>query len=455
MAVWADKAAEVQSLLDKGYTNAQLANHFGVSQKTIENQLPKLEREGHIQRPRDRVRVQQEAKGLFSNNRDVPPEAQIEIDKQGHEVKSNWKTGEHFSQRLVWMCTTDDKDEEFLLREHGYDAQVWEITSSTSKRWNGYSKQDGIFTLFSSTINVKKRIIQYTEDDMMKFLEKLSSTFVSPVHKPSRYSKQGKLLEVDIADLHVGKLAWSGDSGDTYNHEIARERFFYIINDVISKTSDYTFDRILFVWANDFFHIDGPSKTTTKGTPQDVSMQFEHMFEFGAEMLVEGMDLVNQVAPVTTMYMASNHDRLVSFFATKYLQAWYRNNKHVIVDSQPLARKVVRFGQNLTGYTHGHLEKKQMGAWMANEYRATWGETYFHEVHAHHIHSERSIIEENGQITRFISSPTGTDRWHHDGAYTGAIQKGQSFIYDRENGLENTMNSTIIIQGRPREAIVI
>jgi len=439
---WRRRAKHIQERLDSGATIEELANEYDIAPKSMRNRIGELKDDGLLN------------DNLAETLTEVD-EVEAEIQKFGVQREIDGKTLTHKSTRLLEMSETEDKDPEFLLTAHGYDPNEWELVNSKSKIWHVYSKVDKIQTLYSSSITAKPKEQTYTDDDMMRFFERLSANFQSPVHTPTRYNREGKLLEIDIADLHVGKLAWAGDSGDTYNHEIARERFFFILNDVIAKTADYTFDRILFVWANDFFHVDGPSKTTTKGTPQDASMQFEHMFEFGAEMLVEGMDLLNQVAPITTMYMASNHDRLVSFFATKYLQAWYRNNKHVVVDSQPLSRKVVQFGQNLTGYTHGHLEKNQMGAWLAKDYKQAWGETNFHEVHAHHIHSERSIWEANGQITRFISSPTGTDRWHHDNAFTGATQKGQSFIYDREYGLENTINSTIVIEGKAREAIVI
>ncbi len=436
MAKWSDKADEVQSLIDKGYTNKELAKHFNVSEKTVKNRLPELERGGYIKRPENRSQVQLEAKGKHTLERNVD--------------------GSYTSVRdKLWLRNDKIYDDEYILTQHGFNPTDWEIVTVRHNQWENYSDKNGITELYASKIVVKPKEHKYTDDDMMKFFERLSSTYESPVHSPSRYKTDGKLLELNIADLHLGKLAWSGDSGDTYNHEIARERFFYIINDVITRTKDYGFERVLFVWCNDFYHFDGPSKTTTNGTPQDASLQYEQMFELGCEMLVQAIDLLSQIAPVTTMYVASNHDRHVSYFATKYLYAWYRNNPNITIDSRALSRKTVRFGKCLIGFTHGDKEKKRIKEWMQVEYAPDWGETIYREVHAAHIHSERSIEEDGGQIIRYISSPTGTDKWHHNGAYVGAIQKGQAFIWDRENGLEDTKNTVIHIGTQEREAIVI
>lgn len=441
MSTWRERADEVNRLIKAGKTNRQIAEHYGVSLKTVKNRVGELRAQGLVD-PYERV--------------EQTPEPEPELQPNYKETVEILADGSHKSDKLLRMTAEQSKDVDYLLAAHGYDRSAWELVSARSNIWNSYSKQDGIMTLYASKITVKPKEHTYTEQDAENFFLRLAQNYKSPVYNPTRYKPNGKLLELNIADLHVGKLAWSGDSGDTYNHEIARERFFHIINDIITRTQTYKFDRILFVWCNDFFHFDGPGKTTTAGTPQDASLQYEHMFELGSEMLVQGIDLLNQVAPVTTMYSASNHDRLVSFFATKYLVAWYRDNPHVRVDSRALARKAVRFGLSLVGFTHGHLEKKQMGSWLSVEYAKDWGETLYHEVHAAHVHSEKSVEESNGQITRFVSSPTGTDRWHHDSAFTGAIQKAQSFIWDREYGLEDTKNTVIISKNQtPKNACLV
>lgn len=372
------------------------------------------------------------------------PPNQDQTPADGKETVEIHADGSQSSHRLVRMSIEESKDPEFLLRAHGYSVDAWELVSARSNIWNAYSKQDGIQTLYSSRITVKPRVGTYDEKSFEEFLTRLSRDYKSPVHTPVNFSRDGKLLELNIADLHLGKLCWTGDSGDHYDEEVARKRFFHIINDVISKTRHYKYQKILFVWSNDFFHFDTVSGTTTKGTPLDTNLRWQQMFELGAEMLVQAIDLLSQFAPVETFYIASNHDKMISYFATMYLAAWYKDNKSVTINTDPRSRKFYKFGKCLIGFTHGNQEKKRIGKWLQVEAAKEWGETIYREVHAAHIHSEKLVDEDNGVIVRYVSSPTGTDNWHYDSAYIGAVKKGQSFLWDAENGLELIINSSVV-----------
>lgn len=354
------------------------------------------------------------------------------------------KDGSQSSNKLVKMSIEESKDPAFLLKAHGYDNNSWELVSAKSNIWNAYSKKDGIRTLYSSKISVKPKKEELSLEFIKNFFEEMSKAYERPSYSPTRYSVNGKLLEISIADLHLAKLCWSGDSNDTYNWKIARERFFYIINDVLSRTKDYKFEQILFVWSNDFFHYDNGNITTTAGTRQDSDLKLAQMYKIGTQMLVEAIDLLSQYAPVHTLYVGANHDKLLSYCATEHLAAWYRNDPNVTVDTDPKIRKYIEFGQNLIQFSHGHAEGKRIGDLMSVEAREAWGRTRYHEVHAGHFHSEKTITKDNGVIVRFMGSPTGTDTWHYESGYVGAIKKGQSFLWDRENGLELIINTTII-----------
>ena len=127
-----------------------------------------------------------------------------------------------------------------------------------------------------------------------------------------------------------------------------------------------------------------------------------------------------------------------------HLSAWFRHNKDIKVDTSAMARKYVEFGKCLIGFTHGDTERKnRIGKLMPIEAREAWGRTLYHEVHAAHFHSEQAIKEENGIIVRHISSPTGTDNWHYEKGFVGAIKKTQSFIWDKELGLTDIIHTAI------------
>lgn len=100
----------------------------------------------------------------------------------------------------------------------------------------------------------------------------------------------------------------------------------------------------------------------------------------------------------------------------------------------------------MIGFSHGAEEGKRIHKLMQTEAREAWGRTKYHEFHLAHIHSEKaveSIAEDGGLIIRYVSSVTGTDSWHSESGFVGAVKKAQNFIYDREKGLVEILNTVV------------
>lgn len=354
------------------------------------------------------------------------------------EIDSN---GLQKSKKLIMMSSEKAKDPEFLLEAHGYDTAKWEVVSTKSSIWNQHNKKDGTLTLYSSKITVKPKKYELTIEEIKDYVVGFMKDYQAPKIKPVRYESNGKLLELNITDLHLDKI---GYKQGVYNIDIAEQVFFHVINDVLTRTKDMKFEKILFVWSHDFFNVDNLNKTTTAGTPQDSAMRYSDMYKRGMKLLIEGIDLMRSVAPVETIQVGANHDRLTSYTMSEVLNAWYRNCDDVIIDNDPLSRKYRRFGKCLIGFSHGDKEKRRLGKIMPSEARKDWGETYYSEIHAGHLHSEQAVKEENGVIVRHLSSPSGTDNWHFESGYVGALPKAQSFIWDKELGVTDIIHTPII-----------
>ena len=97
---------------------------------------------------------------------------------------------------------------------------------------------------------------------------------------------------------------------------------------------------------------------------------------------------------------------------------------------------------SLLGFSHGDKEKKRISGIMQIEARQAWGRTLYHEFHLGHLHSEQTI-EENGVIIRHLPSITGTDAWHHESGFVGAVRKCTCSLWDKECGLDSTFNIVI------------
>ena len=70
------------------------------------------------------------------------------------------------------------------------------------------------------------------------------------------------------------------------------------------------------------------------------------------------------------------------------------------------------------------------------------GQNQVQRIPLRHLHSEQ-VSEDGGIIIRNLSSVTGTDAWHHNSGYIGAIRKCTCFLWDKENGLDSTFNVVI------------
>lgn len=253
------------------------------------------------------------------------------------------------------------------------------------------------------------------------------------IRKPAD-SKMSFLLEVPIVDLHVGKLGWAPEVGESYDYKIARKRFESTVDDVFARAENINIEKILLPIGNDYFHYDNIEVTTTAGTQQDTDTRWQQLYSIGYEMLVRAIDKFELLAPVEVIHVPGNHDWMTSWQAMKYLWAWYHDNDRVHVNTDPKSRKYFEYGKNLIGYTHGDKEKKRLFGNMQVEAPQAWGRTKYREWHTGHLHSEQ-VKEEHGVIVRTLSSITGPDSWHFTNGYIGALAKHQTFLWHKEKGL--------------------
>ena len=348
------------------------------------------------------------------------------------------------STKLIDINTRKDISPEELLELHGLDSSQWIIDRATNNYWNSQNKNGELLVHCQSKI-IAKPVNGLSLEAIDEKFELMHKNYKRPIVKAT--PRNGKyMVEVNIADLHLGKLCWHGDTGNNFDYKIARDIYYQIISDTISRMVLFKDDieYITFMWCNDFFNSDTADKLTTGGTRQDTDVRWQKLFDVGVEMLCAGIDMLLEVAPVQTMYHPSNHDEMNGYMAAKYIEAWFNNDERVKIDIQPMPRKYKVFGNTLIGYAHGdRIKSSKIASLMAIEAREEWGKTLYKEFHTAHLHSEHSIVEDNGVIIRKVSSPTASDTWHVKSGYMGAVRKAQVFVYDKELGLLDILNIPI------------
>jgi hypothetical protein len=352
------------------------------------------------------------------------------------------KDGTFTSDKLIIIKEDELKNPNSLLKAHGFDIRDWELVSARNNIWNVYSKQDGVQELYSSKIVVKPRS-NISLDEIHDFYEELINDYSSPIVK--KYStKTGLLAEIPIMDLHLGKFSSSDIVADEYNTQIARDCFNKVIDVCIARLRNESIEKIVFPIGQDFFHYDTVSTTTTGGTPQDSDRKHQTLFKDGVTLLIDGISKLSSElkVPIEVFCVPGNHDFMTSYHAVMSVWCYFHNNENITVDLSTSPRKYVEFGKCLIGYSHGEKEKKRIEKIMQVEASEAWGRTKFREFHLGHLHSEQ-VSEDGGVLVRNLSSVTGTDAWHHNSGYVGAIRKCTCFLWDKDNGIDSTFNVVI------------
>ena len=344
------------------------------------------------------------------------------------------------------VVTTDQ-----LLNIHNISLNEWNIEKQIVNSWEvGAKGPDGkIVTtpLFQVKVWLNRKQVEIDLNAIRKqFMDDLKS--LSPVvkSKPNLSSLElGKLLEINIFDLHFGKVAWHEEVGENYNIDIATQRFNDCIDYFISTYKSFNIEQILFPISNDFFNSDRshPFNSTTNGTPQEEDTRWQNTFRKGRELLIQNIQKLSEIAPVIVKVIPGNHDYERSFYLGDSLQGWFHNNENVTIDNGASPRKYFTYGKCLIGLTHGNNEKvTDLPMIMAQENPIEWAKTIYREFHLGHLHHKKetkfnATNELQGVMVRYMSSLSGTDSWHHKKGYIGARKSAEALLWDSEKGLQN------------------
>lgn len=346
---------------------------------------------------------------------------------------------------------------ENLLSVYNISLEDWEIDKQVVNTWEvGAKGPDGkivttpLFQVKAWLVNKKTTVINQVREEFIEDIKKLSPKVEKINYKP-KVDKIPSLLELNIFDLHLGKIAWSEETNSSYNLEIATDIFNQCIEEFIEETSNKNIERIVFPVGNDFFNSDRsyPYNSTTKGTPQEEDARWQKTFRLGRQLLVDAINKLMQIAPVDVIMVPGNHDFERNFYLGDSLEGWFYNNQNVTVDNSANPRKYYKYGKVLIGYTHGNEEKiTDLPLIMAHEKPTDWALSTYREFHLGHLHHKKEIKfksteEYQGVVIRYMPSLSATDSWHHKKGYIGSKRSAEALIWDGEKGLKNNIYFTI------------
>ena len=296
-------------------------------------------------------------------------------------------------------------------------------------------------TDFTSTQKFKQELI----DEIKQFSPK-----VSKIKRPNNKSKN--LLEIDIFDLHLGKLAWAEETGSrNYDIKIAVKRFKDSLKWLVeTAVANHKIDEILFIAGQDLFNSDSnyPISATTAGTPQHDDARWQKVFKTGREMIVDAILYLRSVAKVNVYVVPGNHEFQKMFYLGDVLEARFFNDENVVVNNSPKTRKYFSWGRCLLGFAHGRKKDEGEQRLIQNMYHENKNasEYLYKEIHCGDIHHYKEIKSKgsskvidkyaedvNGIIIKYLRTLMFNDEWEAKKGYIS--QKGaHCFIWNKSDG---------------------
>ena len=253
--------------------------------------------------------------------------------------------------------------------------------------------------------------------------EKIERPFQSDPH----------LLVIDPADVHIGKLATKNATGEEYNTEEAVRRVKEGIDKILSYTSTFEIDKVLFVAGNDILPTDNTKKSTTRGTIQDTSGMWYDNYLTAKDLYIDCLENLMQVADVHYMFNPSNHDYMAGFYLSDNIKSWFKSSENITFSTDLMYRKYFKYGKNLIGTTHGDGAKQQnLGSLMSVEAREYWADTIHKYFYVHHVHHKTAKDYINVTVES-LRSPSTTDVWHSQMGYVSP-QAIEGYLHHPDKG---------------------
>lgn len=314
----------------------------------------------------------------------------------------------------------DIKTLEDLINFAEIDTTIWEATKVVTNKWGGSSNpMTQVKAWFSRKTEASMSPEEYA-DRFKELLKNHNPPKVPKIHSPP----DGILTEIAIFDHHYGQLSWEDEcgTGNNYDIKIATELFDQAVDDLLSKTKNFT-ARYLFVLGNDFFNSDNHLSTTFAGTPQVEDGRWQKVFTTAEEVIIRSIEKMAKIAPVDIVVVSGNHDRSRIFYFGEFVRAWFRNNENISIDNSPTKHKYYAYGNTLIMFTHGDgLHKGALPNFMPMDQPEMFARAKYREIHKGHFHSgsekKYQLSKHTDGIAEIVlPSLVARDDWHTASGY--------------------------------------
>lgn len=270
--------------------------------------------------------------------------------------------------------------------------------------------------------------------------ESLLATFsdIAPLStvKPPKLASRDLMTVYPLGDPHLGMYAWADESGEDFDLNIATTDLKNA-TDRLVEIAPASHEAVL-LNLGDFFHSDNmEGKTRRSGNVLDVDTRWSRVLSMGVETMIHLIRrMLEKHERVTVRNNIGNHDEHSSIMLAVALQAFFRQNKRVRIDTSPSPFWYVQHGEVLIGSTHGDRTKPaDLPQIMATDRPIAWGESKYRYWYTGHIHHHTRHEFRGCQVESFRTL-AASDAWHHGEGYRSGRDMHCIVHHKRQGDLE-------------------
>ena len=235
-----------------------------------------------------------------------------------------------------------------------------------------------------------------------------------------RYDKT-ILPTIVIGDAHIGMRSDQEYTRDReFNADIAQKEILDAIDYLVDCSPEA--EKSLLVAVGDLMHFDNSAKTTTRGTPQSASNEYEIVLRKVAKTMIHG--ITRMLEKHKTVYVAvakGNHDWDSAAAIQLALECYFQKEPRVKMVGQRGAFGYLTFGKNLIGINHGDkIKPEKLAAILPRDMPQAWAETTHRYWLLGHFHTQSVMECDNGVIIERHATLAPGCSWHSEKGYKSA-----------------------------------
>lgn len=299
----------------------------------------------------------------------------------------------------------------------------------------------GVSTLYGDDGSVKAQWVKtrLTESQNYECVKAFVESIAEEIGGKSRPSRPPKtaskdmLTVIPVGDPHIGMHSWRLETGEDFDLTIAANEMKAAV--VMLMRKGPATDTCIIILLGDFFHTDNYDGTTARsGNRLDVDSRLPKVVALGSKLVVHLVDAAQaKHKNVIVRCVQGNHDTVTSMALSLILDAHYRNNKRVTVETSASPFWYYQFHKVLIGATHGDEAKpSDLGRIMAADVGKMWGATEFRYYYHGHFHTTLKT-EQSGCVVEGFRTLAPPDAWTHKKGYR-AGRDINSITYHKDFG---------------------